>query len=181
MSEMLLSRRAFIPAAAVAGLVSVPKDAFAQFTYGREPVAFSSAGIPTGSIAISQRQRRLYFVMNDGNAMSYPVAIGKTGKAWSGWTRVTGKYVNPDWVAPEVVVHDNPRIPRMIPGGTPGNPMGMRAMTLELDEIAIHGTTISMRKSIGSAASYGCIRMLNEDVCDLFDRVSVGTPVVSIA
>ena len=181
MSNTLLSRRAFIPAAALAGVMSAPKNAFAQFSYGREPVAFAAAGIPAESIAISQSQRRLYYVMRDGTAMIYPVAIGKSGKAWSGWTRVTGKYVNPDWVAPAVVLHDNPRLPRMIPGGTPGNPMGMRAMTLELDEIAIHGTTLSMRKSIGSAASYGCIRMLNEDVCDLFDRVSVGTPVVSIA
>ena len=58
--------------------------------------------------------------------------------------------------------------------------MGERAITLNLDEIAIHGTSASMRRSIGSAASYGCIRMLNEDVVDLYDRISVGTPVVAI-
>ena len=58
--------------------------------------------------------------------------------------------------------------------------MGERALTLNLDEIAIHGTSPSMRRSIGTAASYGCIRMLNEDVVDLFDRVRVGTPVVAI-
>jgi lipoprotein-anchoring transpeptidase ErfK/SrfK len=68
----------------------------------------------------------------------------------------------------------------LIPGGTPANPMGERALTLSLDEIAIHGTSQSMRKSIGTAASYGCIRMLNEDVVDLYERVSVGTPVVAI-
>ena len=76
--------------------------------------------------------------------------------------------------------HDNPRLPDLIPGGSPHNPMGVRALTLDREEIAIHGTTQAMRASIGSAASYGCIRMYNEDVVDLFDRVSVGTPVIAI-
>ena len=71
-----------------------------------------------------------------------------------------------------------PNLPDVIPGGSPHNPMGARAITLDRDEIAIHGTTGAMRASIGRAASYGCVRMLNEDVIDLFDRIAVGAPVV---
>ena len=69
-------------------------------------------------------------------------------------------------------------MPALIPGGSSHNPMGARALTLDRDEIAIHGTTRAMRASVGTAASYGCIRMLNEDVIDLFEHVQVGTPVV---
>jgi lipoprotein-anchoring transpeptidase ErfK/SrfK len=108
------------------------------------------------------------------------VAVGRSGKAWSGWARVNGKHVNPAWSPPEMVRRDNPQLPDLIPGGSPNNPMGVRALTLDRTEIAIHGTTQSMRRSIGTAASYGCIRMLNEDIVDLFDRVRVGTQVVAI-
>ena len=81
---------------------------------------------------------------------------------------------------PTVGRRDHPELPDVIPGGSPHNPMGARAITLDRDEVAIHGTTRAMRASVGTAASYGCIRMLNEDVIDLFDRVSVGAPVVMI-
>ena len=113
-------------------------------------------------------------------ALSYPVAVGRAGKAWSGWARINGKHVQPDWMPPAMVKQANPRLPNLIRGGAPGNPMGARALTLDRDEIAIHGTSNSMRASIGTAASFGCIRMLNEDVVDLFDRVSVGTAVVAV-
>ena len=73
---------------------------------------------------------------------------------------------------------DHPELPDVIPGGSPRNPMGARAITLDRDEIAIHSMTLAMRASIGTAASYGCIRMYNEDVIDLFDRVAVGAPVM---
>ena len=71
---------------------------------------------------------------------------------------------------------DNPRLPAVIPGGSPRNPMGVRALTLDRDEIAIHGT--NRPDSIGTFASYGCIRMHNRDIVDLFERVRVGTPVL---
>ena len=76
------------------------------------------------------------------------------------------------------VKRDHPELPDLIPGGSPHNPMGARAITLDRDEVAIHGTTAAMRASVGTAASYGCIRMYNEDVIDLYDRVSVGAEVV---
>ncbi len=135
---------------------------------------------PPGMIVIKHSERALYFITGNGRAIRYPVAIGRTGMAWQGEAHVAGKYVRPAWSAPADVRQDHPNFTRVIPGGSPRNPMGERALTLSLSEVAIHGTTQGMRKSIGSAASYGCIRMYNEDVIDLYSRVRVGTPVVAI-
>ncbi len=135
---------------------------------------------PAGTIVISLRQKRLFLTSEDGRAISYPVAVGRAGKAWSGWARVDGKHVDPAWVPPASVKAAVRGLPDIIAGGAPNNPMGPRALTLDRHEIAIHGSTRSMRASIGTAASFGCIRMYNEDILDLFDRVSVGTPVVAI-
>jgi len=131
-----------------------------------------------GTIVISQSARKLFFVTGSGSALAYPVAVAKHGKEWSGFARVDGKYVEPAWSPPDSVRRDHPELPALIPGGSSHNPMGARALTLDRDEIAIHGTTRAMRASVGTAASYGCIRMLNEDVIDLFEHVQVGTPVV---
>jgi lipoprotein-anchoring transpeptidase ErfK/SrfK len=131
-----------------------------------------------GSIVISQHLRKLFFVVQSGAAIAYPIAVPKRGKEWSGYARVEGKYVRPAWSPPDSVRRDHPELPEVIPGGSPHNPMGARAITLDRDEVAIHGTTAKMRASVGTAASYGCIRMRNEDVIDLYDRVSVGTEVV---
>lgn len=154
------------------GFVAAPESASA-----RNMVSFSSSVQP-GTIVISAHQRRLFYVVGNGVAISYPVAVPRRGKEWSGVTAIGAKYVNPDWSPPAAVKADHPELPNLIPGGSPRNPMGVRAMLLDRGEIAIHGTTSKMRASIGSAASYGCIRMLNEDVADLYDRVSVGSPVV---
>ena len=167
-----------------AGLLSVCIGFGAVFTFApgasaRQTVAYE-ADVPAGTIVISQRERRLYLTLGEGRAIRYSVAVGRSGKAWSGWARVNGKHVNPAWSPPEIVRRDNPQLPDLIPGGSPNNPIGVRALTLDRTEIAIHGTTQSMRRSIGTAASYGCIRMLNEDIVDLFDRVRVGTQVVAI-
>lgn len=133
---------------------------------------------PAGSILISQSSRKLYLIVDADRAIVYPVAVARRGKEWEGWARVQAKFVEPAWSPPNSVKQDHPELPDLIQGGAPGNPMGARAILLDRDEIAIHGTTRAMRASIGSAASYGCIRMLNEDVVDLFDRVAVGAPVV---
>jgi lipoprotein-anchoring transpeptidase ErfK/SrfK len=135
---------------------------------------------PAGTIIIKQSERRLYFTTGAGTAVRYPIAIGRAGKAWQGETFVQGKFVAPAWSAPWVVLRDHPALSRVIPGGSPRNPMGAAAITLNLSEVAIHGTSPSMRRSVGTAASYGCIRMYNEDVVDLYHRVEVGTPVVAI-
>ena len=143
----------------------------------REVVYFDEAVQP-GTIVVKTTERRLYLALGDGRAIRYRVAVGKPGKQWFGWRVVDGKHVKPAWSPPADVKRDNPRLPDVIPGGAPGNPMGARALTLNGDLYAIHGTSASMRRSIGTYASYGCIRMLDEDIVDLFERVRVGTPVV---
>lgn len=137
--------------------------------YGREE---------TGTIVISMKERALYFIYDQGRAIRYPVAVPKRGMEWSGYARINRKMWQPAWAPPAVVKRDHPELPDYIPGGSPDNPMGIAALLLDRDEIAIHGTTKKMRSSIGSSASYGCIRMLNEDVADLYERVSSGTLVL---
>ena len=143
----------------------------------REVVPFQ-AGVSPGTIVIKTAERRLHYVRGDGTALRYRVAVGKPGKQWFGEAQIDGKYVRPAWSPPAEVKRDNPRLPEVIPGGAPNNPMGARALTLNLDEYAIHGT--NRPNSIGTYASYGCIRMLNEDIVHLYDQVDVGTRVVVV-
>lgn len=166
-------RSRLISGAAALGLASIA----AAEASARELVAFDP-GVTPGTIVIRSTERRLYLVGQAGTAIRYPVAVGKPGKQWFGWRAVDGKYVAPAWSPPAEVRRDNPRLPDVIPGGSPRNPMGPRALTLNGGEYAIHGT--NMPRSIGTYASYGCIRMLNADIVDLFDRVRVGTPVVVV-
>lgn len=156
---------------------------FAALVFGmgaasaREVVAFDTAVAP-GTIVVRTSERRLYLALGDGRALRYPVAVGQPGKQWFGWARIDGKHVEPAWSPPAVVKRDNPALPDVIPGGSPRNPMGPRALTLDRDEYAIHGT--NRPSSIGRFASYGCIRMHNADIIDLFERVGIGTPVVVV-
>ena len=129
-----------------------------------------------GTILVKTSERRLYLILDDGHAMRYPVGVGKAGRQWAGETRIDGKYRNPAWAPPAAVKHDKPDLPDVIPGGSPRNPMGVAAMTLAGGEYAIHGTNVP--DTIGGFVSYGCIRMLNPDITDLYQRVSVGTLVV---
>jgi lipoprotein-anchoring transpeptidase ErfK/SrfK len=129
-----------------------------------------------GTIVVKTNERRLYLVVDQGRAVRYPVGVGRAGKQWAGTTRIDGKYRNPAWSPPREVKRDKPSMPDVIPGGSPRNPMGVAAMTLSGGEYAIHGT--NMPGSVGGFVSYGCIRMLNADISDLYQRVSVGTPVV---
>src|ERR1700710_2376308 len=129
-----------------------------------------------GTILVKTGERRLYLILDEGPAVRYPVGVGKAGKQWAGSTRIDGKYRQPAWSPPAEVKRDNPRMPDVIPGGSPANPMGVAAMTLAGGEYAIHGT--NRPGSVGGFVSYGCIRMLNADITDLYQRVSVGTTVV---
>jgi lipoprotein-anchoring transpeptidase ErfK/SrfK len=129
-----------------------------------------------GTIVVKTNERRLYLVVEQGKAVAYPVGVGRAGKQWAGTTRIDGKYQNPAWSPPREVKRDKPNMPDVIPGGSPRNPMGVAAMTLAGGEYAIHGT--NMPGSVGGFVSYGCIRMLNADITDLYQRVSVGTTVV---
>jgi lipoprotein-anchoring transpeptidase ErfK/SrfK len=140
-----------------------------------EAVAMKETFVP-GTIVVRTSERRLYYVTGFGSAIRYPVGVGRAGKQWAGTSYIDGKYIRPDWAPPAAVRHDKPNLPKVIAGGSPRNPMGVAAMSLAGGEYAIHGT--NQPSSIGHFVSYGCIRMYNEDIKDLYDRVSVGTRVV---
>ena len=142
----------------------------------REVVNFRDTSVSAGTIVVRTGERRLYYVMGDGRAIRYPVGVGRAGRQWSGTTRIDGKHIAPAWSPPAVVKRDKPSLPDVIPGGSPRNPMGAAALTLSGGEYAIHGTNVP--SSVGHFVSYGCIRMYNADVSDLFDRVHFGTPVL---
>jgi len=141
-------------------------------------VAFPEGYAP-GTIVVKTAERRLYLVEGNGFAVRYPVGVGRAGKQWAGAAQIDGKYMYPAWSPPPEIRRDKPSLPAVVPGGSPHNPMGVAAMTLTGGQYAIHGT--NMPGSIGGFVSYGCIRMYNQDIIDLFQRVAVGTPVVVTA
>lgn len=142
----------------------------------RQLVAYKGSEQP-GTVVVRTNQRKLYYVLGNGRAIRYPVGVGRAGKQWQGRAEIDGKHINPAWSPPEEVRRDNPRLPAVFPGGSPSNPVGPRALTLSGGEqYAIHGT--NRPHTVGTFATYGCIRMLNEDILDLFERVNVGTEVV---
>lgn len=163
---------AFVLAVITAGmLLCVASPALAA----RDTVKFD--GYMAGTIVIKTSQRRLYYVLPNGTAYRYPVGVGRTGKSWTGSVFINGKHWKPDWSPPADVKRDNPRLPNVIKGGTPQNPMGVAALTLSGGgQYAIHGT--NRPGSVGGFVSYGCFRMYNSDIEDLFGRVFVGTPVI---
>ena len=141
----------------------------------RELIGFRDT-TAAGTIVVRTSERRLYYVVEPGRAIRYPVGVGKAGRQWAGRTYIDGKYLHPAWSPPSTVKHDKPYLPDYIAGGAANNPMGVAAMTLNGGEYAIHGT--NKPSSVGHFVSYGCIRMYNEDIVDLYGRVGIGTPVV---
>ncbi|MHA7772175.1 L,D-transpeptidase [Roseibium sp. M-1] len=167
----LLRRLLAVFALAVAVHVPAPVEA-------AELVGFSDARFRPGTIVIRNSEKRLYLVLGRNQAIRYRVAVGKSRKSWTGQAFITAKYVKPDWAPSDEVRRDFPHLPAVIRGGAPNNPMGVAAMTLSNGNYAIHGT--NRPGSIGRAVSYGCIRMANNDIQDLFQRVNVRTPVVAL-
>lgn len=158
-------------------LVCVVAFGVASMAQAREVVPFADTRIQPGSIVVRTGERRLYFVTRPGEAIRYRVAVGKAGKQWLGIKYVEEMQVKPAWSPPRAVKRDKPWLPDVIAGGAGNNPMGARAIGLGPGgQYAIHGTNVP--SSVGSAASYGCFRMLNEDVIDLYARVRLGAPVV---
>ena len=141
----------------------------------REIVPYDGAAT-AGTIIVRTGERRLYLTLGQGRALKYPVGVGRAGRQWTGHAMINSKRIRPAWGPPADIKRDNPRLPDVIPGGAPNNPMGAAALTLSGGEYAIHGT--NNPGSIGGFVSYGCIRMYNQDITDLYDRVSVGTPVI---
>ncbi len=137
-----------------------------------------TGGDKPGTVIVDTIQRRLYLVQGDGQARRYAVGVGKPGFEWAGSHKVTRKATWPSWTPPqEMIVRERAKgreLPPFMEGG-PGNPMGARALYLGSSIYRIHGTNQAW--SIGKAVSSGCIRMRNEDVMDLYERVPVGARV----
>ena len=151
-------------------LASAATIAAAATAHARPEAVAVDLGYAPGSIVIVNQERKVYYVTAPGQAIRYGVAVGKESERWTGRTFVSDKKVDPNWIP---VDGSDP-----VDGGDPSNPLGKRALYLDWSLLRIHGTP--SRGSIGSAVSNGCIRMLNEDVIDLFDRVHIGAPVFAI-
>lgn len=128
-----------------------------------------------GQIIVSFGQRRLFYITQKGQAISYPIAIPKGDARWAGTSIVSDKRVNPSWTPTAEMRQENPKLPAYVPGGHPRNPLGVRALYLGSSLYRIHGTDAPWL--IGQEVSKGCIRMLNADVIDLYERVRVGARV----
>ena len=151
-----------------------PADPSLDATYRRQPV-FYRTHEPPGTIIIDTSDRFLYLIQPNNIALRYGIGVGRDGFTWSGTQSITKKAEWPDWTPPPEMIARQPYLPRQMAGG-PGNPLGARAMYLGGTIYRIHGS--NEPETIGQAVSSGCFRMTNEDVTDLYSRVSVGTTVV---
>jgi lipoprotein-anchoring transpeptidase ErfK/SrfK len=130
---------------------------------------------PAGTVVIDTPHTFLYYVLGDGKAMRYGIGVGREGFTWSGVKSVERKAEWPDWYPPAEMLSRQPYLPRMTAGG-PGNPLGARAMYIAGTQYRIHGTNAP--STIGKQVSSGCIRLTNNDVIDLYNRVKIGARVV---
>jgi lipoprotein-anchoring transpeptidase ErfK/SrfK len=128
-----------------------------------------------GSILINTAERRLYYMLGNGQAVRYGIGVGRDGFRWSGVHRVTAKKEWPSWTPPAQMLRRRPDLPRFMKGGE-DNPLGARAMYLGSTLYRIHGS--NEPETIGQAVSSGCFRMTNADVIDLYDRVQIGATVI---
>jgi lipoprotein-anchoring transpeptidase ErfK/SrfK len=142
--------------------------------FRRQVVSYATREAP-GTIIIDTPNTYLYYVTGNGQAIRYGIGVGREGFTWSGVQAITKKAEWPDWTPPAEMLERQPYLPRFMAGG-PGNPMGARAMYLGGTIYRIHGT--NQPDTIGGRVSSGCIRMVNEDVIDLYERAKVGAKVV---
>ena len=183
---------------AEAGKIKFSPEAFQVFggmsDGGSQAAAFDSSGVPEamrsrtiafasqlppGSVLVKTGTRRLYYILPAGKAIEYKVGVGRDGYTWSGANIVSRKAEWPEWRPPIAMIQREAKRGRKLPDhmkGGPSNPLGARAIYIGDTEFRIHGTTQPW--SIGQAVSSGCIRMMNEEVIDLYDRVAVGAQVV---
>lgn len=140
----------------------------------RQVVAYAT-NEPPGTVIIDPAHTFLYLTLGDGKALRYGIGVGREGFEWSGAEQISRKAEWPDWIPPAAMVARQPYLPRWI-GGGPGNPLGARALYLGHTDYRIHGTNDPT--SIGKHMSSGCIRLLNADVIDLYNRVGIGTKVI---
>ena len=146
---------------------------------GKKTVSFKRKNLKPGSIYISTRERRLYYVLSGGKAIKYGIGVGRQGFTWRGRKRISRKTEWPDWRPPARMIAREKKkgrnLPAFMPGG-PSNPLGARAMYLGGSLYRIHCT--NQASTIGQAVSSVCIRMRNDEVKDLYKRVRIGTLVI---
>jgi lipoprotein-anchoring transpeptidase ErfK/SrfK len=156
------------------GLIPNAADENLPLQFRRQIVLYRSTEAP-GTIIVHTSERFLYVVQPNGRALRYGIGVGRDGFQWQGLLRITRKQEWPDWTPPPEMIERQPYLPRFMAGG-PGNPMGARALYLGETVYRIHGT--NQPKTIGTAVSSGCFRLVNGDVIDLYDRIPVGTKVI---
>jgi lipoprotein-anchoring transpeptidase ErfK/SrfK len=152
--------------------VGEPKELPPQFR--RQQVEYRTKE-PAGTIVVDTANTYLYLVLGNGQAMRYGIGVGREGFTWSGTERVSRVAEWPDWYPPQEMIERQPYLPRFMAGG-PGNPLGARALYLGKTLFRIHGT--NQPSTIGQFVSSGCVRLVNDDIEDLYERVKVGTRVV---
>jgi len=162
------------PEQAVPNDEAVEQSPAVRERFRRQTVSYNTHEAP-GTIVIDTPNTYLYYVLGGGRAIRYGIGVGRDGFTWAGVQSVARKQEWPDWHPPAEMVARQPYLPRFMAGG-PGNPLGARAMYLGNSLYRIHGTNAP--DTIGQRVSSGCIRLTNEDVTDLFNRVTVGTKVV---
>ena len=155
-------------------MVPTPGDEQLPPIYQRQVVFYRTAEAP-GTVIVDTSDRHLYLIQGNSRAIRYGVVVGRDGFRWEGLLHVSRKAEWPDWTPPPEMIERQPYLPRFMAGG-PGNPLGARALYLGSTVYRIHGT--NQPYTIGSAVSSGCIRLVNPDVIDLYDRVPVGTKVI---
>ena len=175
--EALLTGGAPQQAQAVASTVSEPAteaDSEPEPQFRRQEVEYSGPEAP-GTLVVDTPDKFLFLVEPNGRALRYGIGVGRPGFAWSGVKRISRKSEWPDWTPPAEMLMRRPDLPRHMAGG-PENPLGARALYLGSSLYRIHGT--NEPSTIGHNVSSGCIRMMNEDVIDLYNRVPVGATVI---
>jgi len=156
------------------GVVPNAADEQLPLQFRRQVVLYRSTE-PPGTIIVQTAERFLYVVQPGGRAIRYGIGVGREGFQWQGLQHITRKQEWPDWTPPAEMIARQPYLPRFMAGG-PGNPMGARALYLGETVYRIHGT--NQPKTIGTAVSSGCFRLVNGDVIDLYDRIPVGAKVI---
>jgi lipoprotein-anchoring transpeptidase ErfK/SrfK len=153
-----------------------PREAPIDPKYLRQEVAYPGREAP-GTVIVDTANKFLYLIEGGGRALRYGIGVGRPGFLWAGVKTVTAKREWPDWRPPAEMLARRPDLPRFMPGGI-DNPLGARALYLGSSLYRIHGSNEPW--TIGTNVSSGCIRMRNDDVTDLYQRVKVGTKVVVI-
>jgi len=159
----------------VAAVPHEQDEGFAEPSRLKRQIVDYRTGESAGTVIVDTPHTYLYYVLGNGKAIRYGIGVGREGFTWSGTQTVSRKAEWPDWTPPAEMLQRQPYLPRFMAGG-PQNPLGARAMYLGGTVYRIHGTNAP--STIGGRVSSGCIRMVNEDVIDLYGRVNVGTKVI---